>query len=30
VEASICEAGHFVMEENPQAVLDVFLPFFKN
>ena len=30
VEASICEAGHFIMEENPQAVLDVFLPFFEN
>jgi haloacetate dehalogenase len=23
-----CESGHFVMEENPQAVLDAFLPFF--
>lgn len=23
-----CESGHFVMEENPQAVLDCFLPFF--
>ena len=23
-----CESGHFVMEENPQAVLDTFLPFF--
>jgi len=22
-------AGHFVMEENPQAVLDAFLPFFR-
>jgi haloacetate dehalogenase len=22
-----CESGHFVMEENPQAVLDAFLPF---
>ena len=29
VEASVCESGHFVMEENPQAVLDTFLPFFK-
>ncbi len=24
-----CVAGHFVMEENPQAVLDCFLPFFR-
>ena len=23
-----CESGHFVMEENPQAVLGAFLPFF--
>jgi haloacetate dehalogenase len=23
-----CESGHFVMEENPGAVLDTFLPFF--
>ncbi|WGV15433.1 alpha/beta fold hydrolase [Fuscovulum ytuae] len=23
-----CDSGHFVMEENPQAVLDAFLPFF--
>ena len=23
-----CDTGHFVMEENPQAVLDAFLPFF--
>lgn len=23
-----CESGHFVMEENPKAVLDSFLPFF--
>ena len=23
-----CDSGHFVMEENPQAVLDCFLPFF--
>ena len=23
-----CESGHFVMEENPQAVLDAFIPFF--
>ena len=28
VEASVCESGHFVMEENPQAVLDAFVPFF--
>ena len=28
VEASVCEAGHFVMEENPQAVLAAFEPFF--
>ena len=27
---SVCESGHFVMEENPQAVLDTFLPFFAN
>lgn len=24
-----CESGHFVMEENPQAVLSAFLPFFR-
>lgn len=23
-----CQSGHFAMEENPQAVLDAFLPFF--
>lgn len=23
-----CESGHFVMEENPQAVIDEFIPFF--
>ena len=28
VEASVCEAGHFVMEENPRAVLAAFEPFF--
>ena len=28
VEASVCDAGHFVMEENPQAVLSAFEPFF--
>ena len=28
VEASICDAGHFVMEENPEAMLAVFKPFF--
>lgn len=28
VTASACESGHFVMEENPQAVLDAFVPFF--
>ena len=28
VEASICDAGHFVMEENPEAVLAAFEPFF--
>ncbi len=30
VEASVCESGHFVMEENHQAVLDAFVPFFDN
>ena len=30
VEASVCESGHFVMEENHQAVLDTFVPFFDN
>ena len=29
VKASVCESGHFVMEENHQAVLDAFLPFFE-
>ena len=28
VEASVCDAGHFVMEENPQAVLNAFESFF--
>jgi len=28
VEASVCDAGHFVMEENPQAVLAAFESFF--
>ena len=28
VEASFCDAGHFVMEENPQAVLSAFESFF--
>ncbi|MEO0829129.1 MAG: alpha/beta hydrolase, partial [Pseudomonadota bacterium] len=28
VEASTCRSGHFIMEENPQAALDAFLPFF--
>ena len=26
----VCMSGHFVMEKNPQAVLDTFLPFFAN
>ena len=31
VQGNSCTgAGHFVMEENPQAVLDAFLPFFRN
>ena len=30
VEASICTSGHFIMEENPTAVLDTFVPFFAN
>jgi haloacetate dehalogenase len=30
LDISVCEPGHFVMEENPQAVLDTFLPFFAN
>ena len=28
VSDASCASGHFVMEENPQAVLDCFLPFF--
>lgn len=28
VSEASCRSGHFVMEENPQAVLDCFLPFF--
>jgi haloacetate dehalogenase len=28
VRTATCESGHFAMEENPQAVLDAFLPFF--
>ena len=28
VTAQSCTSGHFVMEENPQAVLDCFTPFF--
>jgi haloacetate dehalogenase len=28
VTTSACASGHFVMEENPQAVLDAFLPHF--
>ena len=28
VEASVCDAGHFVMEENPRTVLTVFGNFF--
>ncbi|MFN3845474.1 MAG: alpha/beta fold hydrolase [Paracoccaceae bacterium] len=28
VTATACESGHFVMEENPTAVLDAFQPFF--
>jgi haloacetate dehalogenase len=27
VTDTACDSGHFVMEENPQAVLDAFLPF---
>ncbi len=30
VTGSACRAGHFVMEENPQAVLDAFLPFLRD
>jgi haloacetate dehalogenase len=29
VRTATCEGGHFAMEENPQAVLDAFLPFFR-
>lgn len=28
VQGGSCESGHFVMEENPRAVLDLFVPFF--
>ena len=28
VQASPCDSGHFVMEENPEAVLNAFAPFF--
>ena len=28
VSDNCCESGHFVMEENPKAVIDAFLPFF--
>jgi haloacetate dehalogenase len=30
VRSATCESGHFAMEENPQAVLDTFLPFFRD
>ena len=30
LDISVCESAHFVMEENPKAVLDTFLPFFAN
>ena len=30
VTASSCRAGHFVVEENPQAVLDAFIPHFRS
>ena len=30
LDISVCQSGHFVMEEKPQAVLDTFLPFFAN
>lgn len=30
VTGAPCVSGHFVMEENPQAVLDAFLPFFRD
>jgi haloacetate dehalogenase len=29
VRTATCESGHFAMEENPRAVLDAFLPFFR-
>lgn len=29
VRAETCVSGHFVMEENPKAVIDCFLPFFR-
>jgi haloacetate dehalogenase len=29
VRTATCESGHFAMEENPQAVIDAFLPFFR-
>jgi len=29
VRTATCESGHFAMEENPEAVLDAFLPFFR-
>jgi haloacetate dehalogenase len=29
IRTATCESGHFAMEENPQAVLDAFLPFFR-
>ena len=29
VSHASCRSGHFVMEENPRAVLDCFLPFFR-
>lgn len=29
VTASTCETGHFVMDEDPQAVIDAFIPFFQ-
>jgi haloacetate dehalogenase len=29
VTAEACESGHFVMEENPEAVLAAFVPFFQ-
>ncbi len=29
VTDAACDSGHFVMEENPQAVIETFLPFFR-